>query len=188
MGPVKSVKVATDRDTGRANAWLCGDGAGRGQRASTDEWKGVHGLPHGGQGGRGAGQPTSTSRRRPRRRPCRPGGSSAGRGGFTPRSGGPRPWRRFRWLFVSGQKAFCQEEKVSRNKPDKYSDGPRQTKWRGQRRRRCRIGRISTTIIESLGLKMTFKNPPRRVFCCLTVSFCPSEKSGFHRRPRIIRR
>ena len=64
--------------------------------------------------------------------PGRPGGASAGRGGFTPRSDGPGggPGAGSGGFSSPDKKPASKRKKVSRNKPDKYSDGPRQTKMK----------------------------------------------------------
>jgi RNA recognition motif-containing protein len=135
MGPVKSVKVVTDRDTGQSKCFGFVEMESRegGQRA-LDEMNGKEYMgfrmvvkeaeergsrpprPGGGPGGG----------------PGRPGGASAGRGGFTPRSDGPGggPGAGSGGFSSPDKKPASKRKKVSRNKPDKYSDGPRQTKMK----------------------------------------------------------
>ena len=131
MGPVKSVKVVTDQDTGQSKCFGFVEMESRdeGQRA-LDE---MNGREY-------AGCLLVVKEAEERSDPSRPGGS---REAIQPYWGSPfksacaRPevvlrgrWTWGRWLFFAGQEAGGQEEKVTRNKPDKYSDGPRQTKMK----------------------------------------------------------
>jgi RNA recognition motif-containing protein len=136
MGPVKSVKVVTDRDTGQSKCFGFVEMESRegGQRA-LDEMNGNEFMgfrmvvkeaeergsrpprPGGGPGGPGG--------------PGRPGGASSGRA-FTPRSGSPSGGSGAGSGGFSSpdKKPAIKKKKVNRNKPDKYSDGPRQTKMK----------------------------------------------------------
>ena len=142
MGPVKSVKVVTDRDTGQSKCFGFVEMESRegGQRA-LDEMNGKEYMgfrmvvkeaeergsrpprPGGGPGG-GSG---------------RPGGSSAGRGGFTPRSGGPGgPGAGSGGFSSPDKKPACQEEKGEPQQAGQVFRRPSSDQnEEAKRRRRC---------------------------------------------------
>ena len=123
IGPVKSVKVVTDRDTGQSKCFGFVEMESRegGQRA-LDEMNGKEYM--------GFRMVVKEAEERGSR-PPRPGGGTAdaaGRGGFTPRSTGPGAGSG--GFSSPDKKPAAKKKKVSRNKPDKYSDGPRPTKMK----------------------------------------------------------
>ena len=134
MGPVKSVKVVTDRDTGQSKCFGFVEMESRdgGQRA-LDEMNGREYMgfrmvvkeaeERGSRPSRPGGSPGSDS--------GRTGGAPSSQRGFTPRGGAPGGAGPGVGGFSSpDKKPAAKKKKVTRNKPDKYSDGPRQTKMK----------------------------------------------------------
>ena len=132
MGPVRSVKVVTDRDTGQSKCFgfvEMEDKAG-GERAIAEmngqEFMGFRMVVK------------EAEERGSRPRPPGPGGRSdaprtgAGGGGARPGSG-PRPSSGGGGGSFGADKKPVKKKKVQRQKPDKYSDGPRQTKMKKTR-------------------------------------------------------
>lgn len=134
MGPVRSAKVVVDRDTGQSKCFgfVEMESQEAGEKAIAEmngqEFMGFRmvvkeaeergakprsaGTPFGNREGaeRGARPATNASRQ------------SEGPAGFSPNSGGS-----------SAGKKSTKKVKASRQKPDKYSDGPRQTKMKKAR-------------------------------------------------------
>ena len=131
MGPVRSVKVVTDRETGQSKCFGFVEMESRdaGEKAIAEmngqeymgfrmvvkeaEERGSQSRPSGGSGGSRDGASKA------------PSSQSAERGGSRPfQGGGPS---------FGADKRPRKSKKPQRQKPDKYSDGPRQTKMKKSR-------------------------------------------------------
>ena len=134
FGTVESAQVIEDRETGRSKGFGFVEMESRegGQRA-LDEMNGKEYMgfrmvvkeaeERGSRPPRPGGGPGGSA--------GRPAGASPSRGGFTPRSGGSGgPGGGSGGFSSPDKKPAAKKKKVSRNKPDKYSDGPRQTKMK----------------------------------------------------------
>ena len=134
MGPVRSAKVVTDRDTGQSKCFGFVEMETReaGERAIAEmngqefmkfrmvvkeaEERGSRPRPSSGDRPGNADIRSST----------RGHADSAGSGGFGPRTGGGGG-------SFGADKKPAKKKKTQRSKPDKYSDGPRQTKMKKAR-------------------------------------------------------
>ncbi len=131
MGPVRSVKVVTDRDTGQSKCFgfvEMEDKAG-GERAIAEmngqEFMGFRMVVKEAEE-RGV-------RPRPSGAGSRPDSARTGQGGGDRLSSGPRPSSGGGGGSFGPDKKPSKKKKVQRQKPDKYSDGPRQTKMKKTR-------------------------------------------------------
>ena len=134
MGPVRSAKIVMDRDTGQSKCFGFVEMESReGGEQAISEMNGKEFM-----GFRMVVKEAEErgSRPRPSGGPARDGGGRGAQApsGARPSFGGPRPGGSpGGGSFGTDKKPSNKKKKVQRQKPDKYSDGPRQTKMKKTR-------------------------------------------------------
>lgn len=129
MGAVKSVKIVTDRDTGQSKCFgfVEMEDKDAGQRAIL-EMNGQEYMEF-----RMVVKEAEERGARPSRPPQAGGSGPSGGRSFGSSDGGSSAPRSGGGGFSKDKKPAPKKKKVQKSKPDKYSDGPRQTKMKKTR-------------------------------------------------------